>query len=52
VTGTEKAWGLGDIYAKVVGNSAESATYFYVRFTGIPPEVAALLHYLRHTSSS
>ena len=52
VTGTEKARGLGDIYAKVVGNSAESATYFYVRFTGIPPEVAALLHYLRYTFSS
>jgi adenylate cyclase len=52
LTGTEKARGLGDIYAKVVEKSAESATNFYVRFTGIPPEVAALLHYLRHTSSS
>lgn len=47
VTGMEKARGLGDIYAKVVEISADSPTNFCVRFTGIPPEVAALLSYLR-----
>jgi adenylate cyclase len=51
LTGTEKARGLGDIYAKVVKISADSPTQFYVRFTGIPPEVGAVLYYLRHASS-
>lgn len=52
VTGMEKARGLGDIYAKVVEISADSPTNFCVRFTGIPPEVAALLYYLRDSSSN
>lgn len=51
LTGTEKARGLGDIYAKVVKTSVDSPTQFYVRFTGIPPEVGAVLYYLRHASS-
>ena len=52
LNGTEKARGLGDIYAKVVEQSADSPTHFYISFTGIPPEVAALLDYLRQFSSS
>ncbi|WP_041781416.1 CHASE2 domain-containing protein [Allocoleopsis franciscana] len=52
VTGMEKARGLGDIYAKVVEISADSPTNFCVRFTGIPAEVAALLYYLRDSSSN
>ncbi len=51
LTGSEKARGLGDIYAKVVEISADSPTNFSVCFTGIPAEVAALLYYLRHASS-
>jgi adenylate cyclase len=51
LTGTEQARGLGDIYAKVVEISADSPSNFCVGFTGIPPEVAALLYYLRHASS-
>jgi adenylate cyclase len=51
LTGMEKARGLGDIYAKVVEISADSPTNFCVRFTGIPPEVAALLYYLRQAVS-
>jgi adenylate cyclase len=52
VTGMEKARGLGDIYAKVVEISADSPINFCVRFTGIPPAVAALLYYLRDSSSN
>jgi len=51
LTGAEKARGLGDVYAKVVKTSADSPTQFYVRFTGIPPEVGAVLYYLPHASS-
>jgi adenylate cyclase len=51
LAGSEKARGLGDIYAKVVEISADSPTNFSVCFTGIPAEVAALLYYLRHASS-
>jgi adenylate cyclase len=46
VIGTEKAKGLGDIYAKVVEKSVDNPNYFGIRFTGIPPEIAALLSYL------
>jgi adenylate cyclase len=52
LAGTEKARGLGDIYGKVVEKSADNPTHFYVRFTGMPPEVVALLYYLRQSSSS
>jgi adenylate cyclase len=51
LTGTEQARGLGDIYAKVVERSADSRADLCVRFTGIPPEVAALLYYLRYVAS-
>jgi len=51
VMGTEKAKGLGDIYAKVVEKSVDSPNHFGIRFTGIPPEIAALLSYLRQVSS-
>jgi adenylate cyclase len=49
LSGTEKARGLGDIYAKVVQLSADGSTNFHIAFTGIPPEVAALLYYLRQS---
>jgi adenylate cyclase len=51
LTGTERARGLGDIYAKVVEKSDYNSTNFCIAFTGIPPEVAALLYYLRQASS-
>jgi adenylate cyclase len=51
VMGTKKAKGLGDIYAKVVEESVDSPNYFGIRFTGIPPEIAAVLYYLRQFSS-
>ena len=47
LTGTEKARGLGDIYAKVVEKSTHSQAHFCICFTAVPPEVAALLYYLR-----
>ncbi|HEY9743354.1 MAG TPA: adenylate/guanylate cyclase domain-containing protein [Coleofasciculaceae cyanobacterium] len=50
LAGTERARGLGDIYAKVVEISVNSPTNFCVCFTGIPPEVAALLYYLCQSS--
>jgi adenylate cyclase len=46
LTGTERARGLGDIYAKVVEISVNSPTNFCICFTGIPPEVTALFYYL------
>lgn len=49
--GAERARGLGDIYAKVVDISVDSSTHFSVCFTGIPPEVVALLYYLRQGAS-
>jgi adenylate cyclase len=49
--GTKKAKGLGDIYAKVVDKSVDSPNHFGIRFTGIPPEIAAVLYYLRQFSS-
>src|SRR5919202_555344 len=39
LTGTERARGLGDIYAKVVEKSDYNSTNFCIAFTGIPPEV-------------
>lgn len=33
----------GDLYAKVVGKSANSYTQFSIRFTAVPPDVAAML---------
>lgn len=51
LTGTERARGLGDIYAKVVEKSTHSETHFCICFTSVPPEVAALLYYLRQSSS-
>ncbi|MFP4104072.1 CHASE2 domain-containing protein [Coleofasciculus sp.] len=51
VMGTKKAKGLGDIYAKVVEKSVDSPNHFGIRFTGIPPEIAAVLYYLRQFSS-
>ncbi|MEQ8753343.1 MAG: adenylate/guanylate cyclase domain-containing protein [Coleofasciculus sp. G1-WW12-02] len=51
VTGTKKAKGLRDIYAKVVEELVDSPTHFGIRFTGIPPEIAALLSYLRQFPS-
>lgn len=50
LTGTERARGLGDIYAKVVEISVTNPTHFCVCFTGIPPEVAALFYYLCQSS--
>ena len=50
LAGAERARGLGDIYAKVVEISVNSPTNFCVCFTGIPPEVAALLYYLCQSS--
>jgi adenylate cyclase len=47
LTGTEKARGLGDIYAKVVEKSTHNQDHFCICFTAVPPEVAALLYYLR-----
>jgi adenylate cyclase len=44
--GTERARGLGDIYAKVVEISVNSPTNFCICFTVIPPEVTALFYYL------
>ncbi|MBD2183017.1 CHASE2 domain-containing protein [Aerosakkonema funiforme] len=37
---------FGDVYAKVVKRSADSNTSFYIRFTAIPPDVAALISQL------
>lgn len=51
LTGTEKARGLGDAYAKVVEKSTRSQAHFCICFTAVPPEVAALLYYLRESSS-
>ncbi|MEQ9482371.1 PilZ domain-containing protein [Coleofasciculus sp. F4-SAH-05] len=51
VMGTEKAKGLGDIYAKVVEKSVDNPNHFGIRFTGIPPEIAAVLSYLRQSYS-
>lgn len=45
VTGTRRARGLGDIYAKVIDQSGDRR--FHIRFTAISPEVSALLYYLR-----
>jgi adenylate cyclase len=50
-TGKHKAKGLGDIYAKVVEKSVDNPTHFRIRFTGIPPEIAAIFYYLRQFSS-
>lgn len=52
LTGKEKAKGLGDLYAKVVEISAENSTTFCIRFTGVPPEVEAVLYYLRQADIS
>jgi len=52
VTGTEKVRGLGDIYAKVVNISNHSQNQFCVHFTAVPPEIAALLYYLRSSLST
>jgi adenylate cyclase len=52
VTGTEKARGLGDIYAKVVDISNYSQNQFCVRFTAVPPDISALLYYLRSSFST
>ena len=51
LTGTEKARGLGDVYAKVVEKSTHSHAHFCICFTAVPPEVGALLYYLRQSSS-
>jgi adenylate cyclase len=51
LTGTEKARGLGDIYAKVVEISTHSQAHFCICFTAVPPEVGALLYYLRQSCS-
>jgi len=48
--GTEKARGLGDLYAKVVEKSADSKAHFCICFTAVPPEIAALLYYWRQSS--
>jgi adenylate cyclase len=51
LTGTEKARGLGDVYAKVVEKSTHNPAHFCICFTAVPPEVAALLYYLGQSSS-
>lgn len=51
VTGTHKAKELGDIYGKVVEKSVDNPRSFDIRFTGIPPEIAAMFYYLRQFSS-
>jgi adenylate cyclase len=45
VTGTTPARGMGDLYAKVIERLPNGI--FRIRFTAIPPEVAALFYYLR-----
>ncbi|KAM3112337.1 CHASE2 domain-containing protein [Phormidesmis sp. 146-33] len=47
LAGSSKARGLGDVYAKVVEVPADNSHHFCIRFTAMPPEVAALLYYLR-----
>ena len=49
MSGTEKTKGLGDIYAKVVKRSADHPTHLCIRFTAIPPDVAAMLDYIRQS---
>lgn len=46
----KKASGLGDVYAKVVEQPRQQQGVFQVRFTAVPPEVAALFHYLCEAS--
>jgi len=47
----KKASGLGDIYAKVLKQLPHQQNAFLVRFTAVPPEVAALFHYLCQTTT-
>ncbi len=50
LTGGEKTIGLGDLYAKVMARSPTEdpdSWSYSLRFTAIPPEVAALLRYLQ-----
>jgi adenylate cyclase len=42
----------GDLYGKVVGKPTDPRASFAVRFTSIPPEVAAFLHSLSSSSAS
>lgn len=48
--GTEESGKLGDIYAKVIAVSPNNAAVLTIRFTSVPPEVAAVLYYLRQSS--
>jgi adenylate cyclase len=47
LAGNKRVGGLGDIYAKVVEILDENETLAIVHFTALPPEVSALLYYLR-----
>ncbi len=43
LSGKDQDESLGDLYAKVMGKPEDSDTNFYIRFTAIPPDVAALI---------
>lgn len=43
LTETDRAESRGDLYAKVMRKSANSNTQFSIRFTAVPPDVAAMI---------